>query len=372
MAPADWSASAWSTWSGSRDTKADWNVSARDWNDSAPSLDRSHATKFEEALPEHLDSMSRSLAAVLRHRAQELGLRMRTDGSVLLSDVLGTKLLAPHVESLSPGSSKALSAHEVPASLLEAVETIVCTSVSGIRPRFELDKNSPTEMWIRATTKMSMPIAVPCDAGSTPGGQNIPGSVPVSSKCGEGALAKERGTCTASCKGVKYTPPRRAVNSIRRVRAWETRHGAAERSLDVDMAVAAREIPIAVRQLATTAPGSTMDLMLRLHDLCPDSDEGLRHLREAQRIRARLHPSVRSPWQEDEGPVHDSDDVAPDGNRRLDWMSLLGDDRFSQTGRDGAALLMLLKLLPADAPPRVREYLDTLLRPKVHYAAMCA
>jgi len=348
-------------------------VSARDWNDSAPSLDRSHATKWVEALPEHLDSMSRSLATVLRHRARELGLRMRTDGSVLLSDVLGTKLLAPHVERLSPGSSSALSAHEVPASLLEAVETIVCTSVSGIRPRFELDKtSSPTEVWIRATTKMSMPIAVPCDAGGMSGGQNIPGSFAVSSKRGEGALAKERGTSTASCKGAKYTPPRRAVNSMRRVQAWEASHGATERSLDVDQAVAAREIPIAVRQLATTAPGSTLDVMLRLHDLCPDSDEGLRHLREAQRIRARLHPSVRSPWQEDEAVGHDSDDVAPDGDRRLDWMSLLGDDRFSQTGRDGAALLMLLKLLPADAPPRVREYLDTLLRPKVHYAAMCA
>jgi hypothetical protein len=185
---------------------------------------------------------------------------MRADGSVLLSDVLSTALLAPHVESVSPGSSRVLSAHMVPASLLQAVETIVCTSFSGHRPRFELDKHSPTEMWIRATTKVSMPVAVTCGDGGRACGDNLPGSL--------------------------------------------------------------------------------------------------------------VHGSERG--DQDAGGVEDSDDPEHDGDRRVDWLAHLGDDRFSRTDRASVAPPMLLKLLPADAPPGVREYLNALLRPTVHYAAMCA
>jgi cold shock CspA family protein len=82
---------------------------------------------------------------------------MRSDGYVLLPEILTCSALSRLTESLAPGSAEALAAYEMPEELMDTIRLLVSTSVVGGRPRFELYEYSPTELWIRATSKVTIP-----------------------------------------------------------------------------------------------------------------------------------------------------------------------------------------------------------------------
>lgn len=124
--------------------------------DKAGRSDRSEASED----PDSLEPLSRTLASILRHRAPTLGIHIRADGFASLNDVLANSGLSHSIERVLPGCVESIKASKVvPDQLIQAVKTIVGTSMTNGRPRFELwedDSSGKLELWIRATHKHSM------------------------------------------------------------------------------------------------------------------------------------------------------------------------------------------------------------------------
>jgi len=117
----------------------------------------------EEYLPPPILRLSKNLASLLRHRASDEGLNVRTDGFAKLDEVLSLNCMQFVLEHVSPGG-------RTPEVLLRLIREMVSTSHSKGRPRFELwegtGTDGGTEVWIRAMHKHSLAhVAVP---GGTP------------------------------------------------------------------------------------------------------------------------------------------------------------------------------------------------------------
>jgi cold shock CspA family protein len=124
-----------------------------------PAAQASWAPEGGEELPAHLVTMSRKLAFLLRHRAGEAGLCVRSDGFAKLSEVLSLDCMNKVVEDAAPGSGTGLYNGTVPNELLDAIQQIVAGSINKGRPRFEVwecDSGEGQDVWIRATQKHTL------------------------------------------------------------------------------------------------------------------------------------------------------------------------------------------------------------------------
>jgi len=118
----------------------------------------------EEALPAPIMRLSKNLASLLRHRASDEGLCVRSDGFARLDEVLSLSCMQRVLEHVAPGSAGPLNTGgaggPVEEGLLGLVREMVGTSHSKGRPRFELWEGDGSdgggEVWIRATHKHSL------------------------------------------------------------------------------------------------------------------------------------------------------------------------------------------------------------------------
>jgi len=125
-----------------------------------------------QQLPQPLERLSRTLVALLRHRATQEGIDLRNDGFARLADVLAVPQAQRAAMETLAGEAERLEAESffagqrgveenIPAALLTAVREVVSCSTSRGQPRFELTEeiregDGACEFWIRATHKHSL------------------------------------------------------------------------------------------------------------------------------------------------------------------------------------------------------------------------
>uniref|UniRef100_A0A7S4W8H7 2'-phosphotransferase n=1 Tax=Alexandrium monilatum TaxID=311494 RepID=A0A7S4W8H7_9DINO len=118
----------------------------------------------EEYLPAPILRLSKNFASLLRHRAADEGLCVRSDGFAKLDEVLSLGCMQRVLEHVAPESAGPLNTQgaggPIDEALLGMVHEMVSTSLSKGRPRFELweggDADGSSDVWIRATHRHSL------------------------------------------------------------------------------------------------------------------------------------------------------------------------------------------------------------------------
>lgn len=111
----------------------------------------------DAVLSPELDRLSRALAALLRHRAEQDGVHIRSDGFAPLSDIISTAPLQKVIkDSFWENWDESGNGTLVSDTVREAVLEVVRASTTRGRPRFELLTEGET-LFIRATHKHSLP-----------------------------------------------------------------------------------------------------------------------------------------------------------------------------------------------------------------------
>jgi len=101
------------------------------------------ALRDQGNLPQRLEGLSRTLAMLLRHRGNFLGMQFQEDGFVRLSDLMQVEI------------------PEIQRAQFEDIEVVVRESYSGDHPRFEFMEEQPGVWYIRATDKHTLTIGAP-------------------------------------------------------------------------------------------------------------------------------------------------------------------------------------------------------------------
>jgi len=108
--------------------------------------------QVEENLAEELVPLSRNLASLLRHRAVDLGLHIRSDGFVNLQEILSRGILNKCLQALVETGKDVDESEKV----VNAIRQVVSKSTSNGGARFELWEGQDADVWIRATHKHSI------------------------------------------------------------------------------------------------------------------------------------------------------------------------------------------------------------------------
>lgn len=330
----------------------------------------------DDGLPSFLDQLSSTMLTLLRHSGPKEGLNIRSDGFARLDELLSVDCMQIIVEGIAPGSKGALNTHgvggPVPQQLLEAV-LYVSKSLSNGLPLFEFwdaTVDTAEKIWIKAThghTLESLKVSTKSHAKAT-----------AHSKHGPSRLDSAAGAQTRSLsRGIDYKSMQTRVASGtdgKTSHATPSSLGEAPTSNIVPSSTTATR-PLTTGPTLTgrllsynhekkygfvRVPGIDHDVFLHFAciegqcpaecttrkgelpvgpdvELCIDYKNG-----KARASRARL--------------LATSDECSNTSQRK----DVCVEEKSVRKIQPALTLQDVLKLLPADAPPAVREYLRAL------------